>query len=165
PPAEAWRSTGRSPLTRRIEADRRRVSPSYRPSPRLSGWTSPNGSESRYRLPCLRTWTEPRSVALTIGRTTGSKNRVASAPAARDLGRGAAAAVPGAGFAASAAVRPVVARPPVRVGQVAQAVGLVGHHEGVDQRVELALEDARHVVDRDPDPMVGDPVVGEVVGP
>ena len=47
PPAEAWSSTGRWPLTRTIAHESRRVSPSYRPRPRESGWTSPNGSVRR----------------------------------------------------------------------------------------------------------------------
>src|SRR5215204_657845 len=117
---------------RRIEHDR----------PRLSGWTSPNPSVRRYRLPCLSTWTEPRSVALTIGRTTGSMKRVASV---LDAGAG--------GWAI------------VGLREVGEAIGLVRHDEGVDERIELAFEDAGDVVDRRADPVVGDPVVGEVVGP
>src|SRR3954447_5765421 len=102
---------------------------------------SPKGSVSRYWLPCLRTTTEPRSVALTTGRTTGSTKRVCSGSAG------------GAGVWAIVGLREGV-----------ETVCLVRHDQRVDQRVELALQHSRHVVDGRPDPVVGHPVVGEVVG-
>ena len=43
PPTEPCSRTGRSPPTRSTEHDSSRVSPWYRPSPRESGWMSPNG--------------------------------------------------------------------------------------------------------------------------
>src|SRR5262245_50677028 len=101
---------------------------------------SPNWSVSRNWLPCLRVTTEPRSVALTTGRTTGSTKRVCSGSAG------------GAGVWAIVGLR-----------EVAEAVRLVRHDERVDERVELALQHPRHVVDGGPDPVVGDAVVGEVV--
>src|SRR3954453_9104129 len=103
---------------------------------------SPNGSVSRYWLPCFRTTTDPRSVALTTARTTGSTNRACS------------------GSAGGAGVWAIVG-----LGEVAAAVRLVRHDERVDQRFELALQHARHVVDGGPDPVVGHPVVREVVRP
>jgi len=56
---------------------------------------------------------------LTIGRTTGSTNRV-SGPGER------------AGLAAIVGLR-----------EVSQAIRLVGHDQRVDQRVQLPLENAR----------------------
>src|SRR4051795_8368567 len=103
---------------------------------------SPNGSVRRYWLACLRTTTDPRSVALTTGRTTGSTNRACSGSAG------------GAGVWAIVGLR-----------EVSEAVRLVRHDERVDQRVELAFQHARDVVDRRPDAVVGHPVVREVVGP
>src|SRR3954464_5326150 len=116
---------------------------------------SPNGSVSRDWLPCLRTTTDPRagalttgrataprSVALTAGRGTGSTNRACSGSAG------------GAGVWAIVGLR-----------EVSEAVRLVRHDERVDQRGELALQHARHVVDGGPDPVVGHPVVREVVRP
>src|SRR3954466_1947079 len=103
---------------------------------------SPNGSGSRYWFSCLRTTTDPRSVALTTGRTTGSTKRARSGSAG------------GAGVWAIVGLR-----------EVSEAVRLVRHDERIDERVELALQHARHVVDRGPDPVVGHPVVREVVRP
>ena len=77
PPGSEWRMTGRSPAMRRTLHERIRVSPSYRPRPRLSGWMSPKPSDTRNRSRCLRTWAEPRSVALTIGRGRAGKVRAA----------------------------------------------------------------------------------------
>src|SRR4051812_47977598 len=52
-----------------------------------------------------------------------------------------------------------------RVRQRPEAVRLVGHLQRVDQVVEVAVHDPRQVVDRLPDPVVGHPVLREVVGP
>src|SRR3954454_2823565 len=96
---------------------------------------SPNGSVSRYRLPCFRTWTLPRSVAFSIGTTRGSTN--ATPPSAafafdtrgRD-GRGRVVRGASAGFAI------------VSSGDLGEALGLVGHDQGVDQPVDLAIHDS-----------------------
>ena len=46
-----------------------------------------------------------------------------------------------------------------------QALGLVPLRERIDDPIEIPLEHAGQVVDRQSDAVVGDPVVGEVVGP
>src|SRR5690242_8674595 len=117
---------------------------------------SPNWSVSRNMLPCFRTWTLPRSVAFSMGPTRGSKKRIPS-PAA-------ATAFTGAG-ASGAVARSWVSRAIVGSADARQPVRLVGHVERVDQLVEVALQDPRQVVDRQPDPVVGDPVLRVVVGP
>ena len=86
PPGSEWRMTGRSPAIRRTLHERTRVSPSYRPMPRLSGWMSPKASDTRNRSRCLRTWADPRSVALTIGRGRAGKVRT-GAPIAGSASR------------------------------------------------------------------------------
>src|SRR5688500_15294619 len=116
--------------------DRMRVSPQYRPRPRESGWMSPNGSVSRYRLPCLSTCTEPRSVARTMGVGRGGRKRT-SAMSAVAIGS----------------------------SEGRQALGLVGHDQGVDEIVDLAGHDARAVVHGLADAVVRDAVLREVVGP
>src|SRR3954452_6083152 len=141
-PTEAWSRTGRWPPIRRIAQDSRRVSPSYRPRPRPSAWMSPNWSVSRYMSPCFRTWTLPRSVAFSIERGTGSRNR--NAPGTRST--------------------PCVCCLCV-LRQLPEAIRLVRHREGVDERIDPALQHRRDVVDRQADAVIGHPVVGEVVGP
>ena len=49
--------------------------------------------------------------------------------------------------------------------EVGEAAGLVRLDERLDDAVEVALQETGQVVDRQPDAMVGHPVVGEVVGP
>src|SRR3954452_14773642 len=142
---------------------------------------SPNWSVNRNMLPCFRTWTLPRSVAFSIGSTRGSKKRT---PAARSFGdRGSSVEPPprsrfapvrrapaGPADAASVAVASgsamrgrgsrAIVTPKVR-----ELVRLVGHDEGVDELVDVAGEDRGQVVDRDPDPVVGHPVLRVVVRP
>src|SRR6476620_203620 len=104
---------------------------------------SPNGSVSRYRLPCFRTWTLPRSVAFSIGTTRGSTNAtpLSAAFARRGLGvRGAAAARGGAFAAVARGASAGFAI--VTSGDLGEAISLVGHDQGVDQPVDLAVHDA-----------------------
>src|SRR5690349_12052736 len=118
---------------------------------------SPNGSVSKYRLPCFRTWTLPRSVAFSIGTTRGSTNATPpSAGAMRPrLGRRGEVVVGGASAGSAIAVS-IVAR---------QSGCLVGHHERVDQPVDVAVHHLRQRGQVELDPVVRDPVLGEVVGP
>src|SRR3954471_19722780 len=123
---EPWSSTGRAPLTRNEQHDRSRVSERYRPRPRESGRMSPKGSVSRYRLPCLRTWTLPRSVAFSIGTTRGSTNATPPSAAfafvARGrVSRGRVGRDASAGFAI------------VTSGDLGKTIGLVGHDQRIDQ--------------------------------
>src|SRR5690606_37023079 len=46
-----------------------------------------------------------------------------------------------------------------------QALRLVRRRDGVDQRIQGAVQDGRQVVQRQANAMVGDPVLREVVGP
>src|SRR3954468_1763432 len=149
PPTEPWRSTGRAPPTRSPRQDRIRVSPRYSPRPRESAWMSPNWSVSRNRFSCLRTCTLPRSVAFSIGPGRGSNQRMS--PAASSAGFVAPRA------SAAGAIR--------LLRQRCEAVGLLGHRERIDQRIELPVEHRGEVVDGQADPVVGHPVLGEVVRP
>src|SRR6185295_20072987 len=121
---------------------------------------SPNGSVSRYRLPCFRTWTLPRSVAFSIGTTRGSTNATPLSAAFARRGRGGATAARGGDGA-------VVARGAsagfaiVTSGDLGEAIGLVGHDQGVDQPVDLAVHDAGESGQVEPDPVIGDPVLRE----
>src|SRR5215207_11633720 len=116
--------------------DRMRVSPQYRPRPRESGWMSPKGSVSRYRLPCLSTCTEPRSVARTMGVGRAGRKRT---------------------FATSVFA--------IGSGERGQALGLVGHDQRVDEVIDLADHDVRDVVHGLADAVVRDAVLREVVRP
>src|SRR6185436_19291260 len=159
--------TGRAPPTRSTEHDRSRVSLRYSPRPRESEWMSPNWSVSRKMLPCLRTWTLPRSVAFSMGPTRGSKKRMLSAGACWTASRRRAllAAVAAAAAVASAATRCCVSRAIVGSGDARQSVGLVRLAERVDQAVEVAVHDPRQRRQVELDPVVGQAVLGEVVGP
>src|SRR5436190_7413089 len=86
-PIEPWSSTGRPPPTRRTQHDTSRVSEWYSPSPRESGWISPKGSVRRYRFPCFRTRTLPRSVAFWIGTDRASTSSTPSPSSAADAMR------------------------------------------------------------------------------
>src|SRR5439155_1836665 len=54
---------------------------------------------------------------------------------------------------------------PGRDGRSRDGVVAVGRDQRVDDRIELAVQHARDLVDLEADPMIGDPVLGEVVGP
>src|SRR6266550_8248316 len=142
------------------------------------------------RLPCFRTWTEPRSVAFSIRLSRGSKKRTPSTAAAFAFAEpapvfnsaaGAGAVGWGVGWGGgdcwgigevtaepAELVGPVAAwllRAIVASGEGAEALRLIGHDEGVDQPIDVAVHDSwqrRHV---EPDPVIGQPVLGEVVGP
>src|SRR3954453_21115097 len=136
---------------------------------------SPNGSVSRYRLPCFRTWTLPRSVACWMWGGRGSTN--ATPPAGWDAGAGSTAASArrggvrraSSGGRAAAAGRAARVRDASRCwgivssGDRSESVGLVGHDEGIDEAVDLAVHDPRQSGQVEPDPVIGDPVLREVV--
>src|SRR5688500_2378843 len=148
-PVEPWSMTGRAPPIRSTEHERTRVSSKYRPSPRESEWMSPHWSVSRNRLTCLRTWTLPRSVAFSIGVIRGSTKRTPSW-LARSCAVGRAPAF----------VSVIVAS-----RERGQPFRLVGHSQRFDELVDVARHDPRQRRQVEIDPMVGDPVLGEVVGP
>src|SRR3954465_9936840 len=54
--------------------------------------------------------------------------------------------------------------PPHSAGRSGELGGPVGLHEGVDELVEVALEDMVEAVEGQPEAVVGDPVLLEVVG-
>src|SRR5919107_5916119 len=99
---------------------------------------SPNWSVSRKRLPCLRTWTLPRSVAFSIGMMRGSMKRI---PSTADSAG--ARPSPFAGVSPSAVE--LVAAPDaafvsriVTSGHGREPLRLVGHDQRVDQAIDLA---------------------------
>src|SRR5215218_5735618 len=117
---------------------------------------SPNGSVSRKRLPCFRTWTLPRSVALWIGTIRASVIRTPPpSPDGAVRGGATTSAVsmpPASGESAAGVVRSdssaAVAGASGRCGMFAsgdlgQAIGLVGHDQGVDQSVDVAVHHPR----------------------
>src|SRR4029079_5030410 len=122
---------------------------------------SPNGSVSRYRLPCFRTWTLPRSVAFSIGTTRGSTNATPLSAAFARRGRGGVAVARGGAAVARGASAGFAI---VTSGDLGEAIGLVGHDQGVDQPVDLAVHDAGERRQVEPDPVIGDPVLREVIG-
>src|SRR5436305_5004508 len=106
---------------------------------------SPNGSVNRYRFPCLRTWTLPRSVAFSIGSTRGSTNATPPVFARRATRRGRGFVCRGAS-AGSAIVVSIVTR---------EALRLIGHDERIDQPVDVAVHHLRQRREIELDPMVG----------
>src|SRR5690349_3109501 len=145
---------------------------------------SPNGSVSRNRLPCFRTWTLPRSVACWIGTIRGSTKATPVAGAdpserAPALARPARLAEALAADSWSPGGSPTGVVSSVSVGVEAasgccaigssgdrcEPIRLVGHDQRVDQPVDLAIHDPWQGRQVEPDPVVGHPVLGEVVGP
>src|SRR6476659_6836949 len=106
---------------------------------------SPNWSVSRNMLPCLRTWTLPRSVAFSMGPTRGSRKRTADAGSLE---------VTVAGGGGAAATRGWVSRAIVGSADVRQPIGLIGHDEGIDQPIEVAVHDPRQGRQVELDPVV-----------
>src|SRR5438445_13686431 len=114
---------------------------------------SPNGSVRRYRLPCLRTWTLPRSVAFWIGIASGSTNATAAGSVATTveragpfvgvrcafLGTSSAGGVDLGAGREGASGRFVI----VISGDRGQAIGLVGHDERIDQPIDVAVHHPR----------------------
>src|SRR5258706_14129767 len=154
---------------------------------------SPNWSVSMNRLPCLRTWTEPRSVAFSIRLSRGSKKRTPSTTAPFVFARAGSVFTPAAeagtvdwevGWAiwACGGIGEVTAEPAepaepvgpaaawllraiVASGQGAEALRLVGHDEGADQPIDIAVHDPRQRRQIEPDSMVRHSILGDVVGP
>src|SRR5258706_5310180 len=128
---------------------------------------SPKGSVSRKRLPCCRTWTLPRSVAGWMGIERGSMSWTPPAsPDAADAANAAdapasAVAPAAAGSAGSASVGCAI----VTSGELGQTVSLIGHHEGVDQPIDIAVHHPRERGQVELDPVVGQAILGEVVRP
>src|SRR6188472_3998672 len=109
-------------------------------------------------LPCFRTWTLPRSVAFSIGSRRGSKKRMPSGALAE-------AEAVGAAVRALDVTRSCVSRAIVVSAEGCQSLCLVGHHERVDELVEVAVHDPRQRRQVELDPMVGEAVLREVVRP
>src|SRR5262245_51357485 len=114
---------------------------------------SPKGSVSRYRLPCFRTWTLPRSVAFSIGRTRGSMKVTPPSGAFVRGRRGPAAGGASTVFAIASS------------GDRGEPVRLIGHHEGIDQAVDLTIHDSGERRQVEADAMIRDPILREVVRP
>src|SRR5215210_1670938 len=95
---------------------------------------------------------QDRSHAAAWARSTSASRRALGDPASRSR----RVARSKAGPTSSARVRCI---------QVAEPSRLVGLQQRIDDAIEVALQQARKVVDGQPDTVVGDAVVGEVVGP
>src|SRR6266550_1610062 len=141
------------------------------------------------RLPCFKTWTEPRSVAFSIRLSRGSKKRTPSTAAPFAFAEPApvfnSAAEAGAvdwevGWAGgdcwgigevtaepAELVGPVAAwllRAIVASGEGAEALRLIGHYEGVDQSIDVPVHNSWQRRQVESDSMIRHPILGEVVG-
>src|SRR5688572_2941074 len=113
---------------------------------------SPNWSVSRNMLPCLRTWTLPRSVAFAIGISRGSMMTTPSSEEAAAARAWAFAPYPAAARAAFVSCAIVAS------GLRREPFGLVRHDQRVDQPVDLAGHDPRQRRQVHADPVVCQPI-------
>ena len=129
------------------------LAPDERPRRTAAAAPSPTGASGWAITPV-------RSIPRMFARRTSASRRGVSEPAARRRSTASRRRT------STVATRSRLSRPTEpSVDERPEALGLVGRDQGVDEAVELAVHDPRQVREVDVDPVVGHPVLREVVGP